>query len=117
MATDSPRDLSVLHTALHGVGDATVEQAFVRAGFAAPAKVESQATPDPDFPTVAFPNPEEDGALDAAIARAQEISPTWSSPTTPMPTDVPSPSRTPMSTAAGDCCAATSSACCWPRTC
>ena len=75
VATDSPRDLSVLHTALHGVGDATVEQAFVRAGFAAPAKVESQATPDPDFPTVAFPNPEEDGALDAAIARAQEISP------------------------------------------
>ncbi|MGN7248271.1 phospho-sugar mutase [Janibacter anophelis] len=72
---DTPRDVTVLHTALHGVGDGTVEQAFVRAGFAAPAKVDSQAAPDPDFPTVAFPNPEEDGALDAALAAARESKP------------------------------------------
>lgn len=72
---DTPRDLSVLHTALHGVGDTTVERAFERAGFAAPAKVAEQAAPDPDFPTVAFPNPEEDGALDAALAAARATSP------------------------------------------
>lgn len=72
---DTPRDLAVLHTALHGVGDTTVERAFERAGFAAPAKVAEQAAPDPDFPTVAFPNPEEDGALDAALAAARATSP------------------------------------------
>lgn len=72
---DTPRDLSVLHTALHGVGDTTVERAFERAGFSAPAKVAEQAAPDPDFPTVAFPNPEEDGALDAALAAARATSP------------------------------------------
>ncbi|GAA8849500.1 phospho-sugar mutase [Helicobacter pylori] len=72
---DTPRDLSVLHTALHGVGDTTVERAFERAGFAAPAKVAEQAAPDPNFPTVAFPNPEEDGALDAALAAARATSP------------------------------------------
>ena len=75
VAADTPRDITVLHTALHGVGDATVERAFVRAGFAAPTKVTSQAEPDPDFPTVAFPNPEEDGALDAALAAAREQQP------------------------------------------
>lgn len=71
----SPRDLRVLHTSLHGVGDATVQRAFARAGFPEPDRVPEQAEPDPDFPTVAFPNPEEDGALDAAIARAQQTSP------------------------------------------
>ena len=75
VAADSPRDLHVLHTSLHGVGDTTVRRAFARAGFTEPDRVESQAEPDPDFPTVAFPNPEEDGALDAALARARETSP------------------------------------------
>lgn len=75
VATGTPRDVSVLHTSLHGVGDATVERAFVQAGFVAPAKVASQAIPDPDFPTVAFPNPEEDGALDAALEQARVTSP------------------------------------------
>lgn len=75
VAADTPRDITVLHTALHGVGDATVERAFVRAGFAAPSKVASQAEPDPDFPTVAFPNPEEDGATDAALMAAREQQP------------------------------------------
>ncbi|WP_435199786.1 phospho-sugar mutase [Janibacter sp. GS2] len=75
VAPDTPRDLHVLHTSLHGVGDATVQQAFVRAGFAEPDRVEGQAQPDPDFPTVAFPNPEEDGALDAALAQARQTSP------------------------------------------
>ncbi|MBA4083466.1 phospho-sugar mutase [Janibacter terrae] len=75
VAPDTPRDLRVLHTALHGVGDGTVQAAFTRAGFAAPQQVPSQAAPDPDFPTVAFPNPEEDGALDAALAAARESGP------------------------------------------
>ena len=67
----SPRDLAVVHTSLHGVGHATVGEAFRRAGFPAPVTVAEQAEPDPDFPTVAFPNPEEPGALDLALARAR----------------------------------------------
>ena len=69
----SPRDLSIVHTSLHGVGHGTVHEAFLRAGFAAPIAVDEQAVPDPDFPTVAFPNPEEKGAIDLALTRAREV--------------------------------------------
>ncbi len=71
----SPRDLSVVHTSLHGVGNDVVLAAFERAGFAVPQAVSSQAQPDADFPTVTFPNPEEPGAIDAALALAREVSP------------------------------------------
>jgi phosphomannomutase len=70
VAPDSPRELSVVHTALHGVGSAVVVAAFTRAGFSAPIVVPSQSEPDPEFPTVSFPNPEEPGAIDAALALA-----------------------------------------------
>jgi phosphomannomutase len=65
-----PRELSVIHTALHGVGSEVIVAAFARAGFNAPIVVPSQSEPDPEFPTVVFPNPEEPGAIDAALALA-----------------------------------------------
>ncbi len=72
---DAPRDLSVVHTSLHGVGDDTVRRVFAAAGFSEPTTVATQAVPDPDFPTVSFPNPEEAGAIDAALAVAREVRP------------------------------------------
>ena len=72
LAEDGPRDLDLVYTPLHGVGGASVLQVLETAGFAEPRVVEQQAQPDPDFPTVAFPNPEEPGAMDLAIALATE---------------------------------------------
>ena len=62
------RDVTVAYTPLHGVGGAVVLRAFERCGFARPEVVAEQFTPDPDFPTVSFPNPEEPGAMDLALA-------------------------------------------------
>ncbi|MFZ0160807.1 MAG: phospho-sugar mutase, partial [Kineosporiaceae bacterium] len=64
------RELSIVLTPLHGVGGDTAVRALTGAGFAAPYVVPQQAAPDPDFPTVAFPNPEEPGAIDLALAAA-----------------------------------------------
>jgi phosphomannomutase len=68
-----PRDLSVVYTPLHGVGGDSVRVVMERAGFGAPHVPPAQAEPDPDFPTVAFPNPEEPGAMDLATALAAEV--------------------------------------------
>ncbi|MEV4801917.1 phospho-sugar mutase [Nonomuraea sp. NPDC049421] len=67
------RELRVAYTPLHGVGAATLTGAFLAAGFESPMAVEEQRNPDPDFPTVAFPNPEEPGAMDFAAALAGKI--------------------------------------------
>jgi len=69
----SPRDLRIVYTPLHGVGADVVSRVLSRAGFADVHVVPSQGEPDPDFPTLAFPNPEEPGAMDAAFAFAAEV--------------------------------------------
>ncbi|MGQ1837319.1 phospho-sugar mutase [Kocuria turfanensis] len=65
------RDLRIVLTPMHGVGGRTAARGLRRAGFADVHVVAEQAEPDPDFPTVAFPNPEEPGALDLALAAAR----------------------------------------------
>jgi phosphomannomutase len=71
----APRDLTVVHTAMHGVGTETIRAAFAAAGFAEPISVVAQAEPDPMFPTVSFPNPEEPGAMDLALELAEQTGP------------------------------------------
>ena len=63
-------ELKVAYTAMHGVGASTVRQVFAAAGFADLVEVVEQVEPDPDFPTVPFPNPEEPGALDLGLKTA-----------------------------------------------
>ena len=67
----APRELRWVYTPLHGVGGRIVAEAIRRTGFAPASVVAQQADPDPDFPTVTFPNPEEPGAIDLALAQAR----------------------------------------------
>ncbi len=71
LAGDGPRDLSIVYTPLHGVGGTSVVQVLETAGFDTPTVVAEQEQPDGAFPTVAFPNPEEPGAMDLALALAE----------------------------------------------
>ena len=68
-----PGDLKIVYTAMHGVGTETIQRVFNHAGFATLILVDEQCTPDPDFPTVAFPNPEEPGAIDLALKKAHDF--------------------------------------------
>ncbi|MCO5309836.1 MAG: phospho-sugar mutase [Austwickia sp.] len=72
---DAPRAVSVVQTSMHGVGGEIVRRVFEAAGFDAPTVVPEQHDPDPAFPTVPFPNPEESGAIDLALALARANGP------------------------------------------
>lgn len=67
------RELKIVLTPMHGVGGETAVSVLNAAGFTDVSLVEEQAAPDPDFPTVNFPNPEEPGALDLALAAAARL--------------------------------------------
>jgi phosphomannomutase len=66
------RDFTIVYTALHGTGHALCTTALARAGFEKVFSVPQQSQPDGAFPTVAFPNPEEKGAMDLSFALARE---------------------------------------------
>ena len=69
----SKNPLKVVYSAMHGVGSESIEAVFKAAGFSEIHFVEEQKLPDPAFPTVAFPNPEEPGAIDLSLALARKI--------------------------------------------
>jgi phosphomannomutase len=69
----SHSDLAITYTPLHGVGGASMMDLFARAGYTNVTPVAAQFEPDGAFPTLPFPNPEEPGALDLAMARADEV--------------------------------------------
>jgi phosphomannomutase len=73
VAPDAPRSVNWVYTAMHGVGASVVDAVVAAAGFDAPHRVAEQIDPDPDFPTVAFPNPEEPGAIDLALSLAAKV--------------------------------------------
>ncbi|AQP49301.1 phosphomannomutase [Tessaracoccus aquimaris] len=69
---DAPKEIVWVHTAMHGVGAATMRDVAQAIGLPAGREVAEQAEPNPDFPTVSFPNPEEKGAIDLALKLAAE---------------------------------------------
>jgi phosphomannomutase len=65
--------ITIVYTPMHGVGDALARRALARAGFDRVTSVPEQQKPDGNFPTVAFPNPEEKGAMDLSFALARKL--------------------------------------------
>jgi phosphomannomutase len=70
---DRRANTKVVITSLHGVGSELMNRVLAEAGFTDVHEVAEQAQPDPDFPTVAFPNPEEKGAIDLSLALAESV--------------------------------------------
>ena len=70
---NTPTEINIVYTPLHGVGKETIVKVFASAGLKLHL-VQEQAEPDPDFPTVAFPNPEEPGAIDKSLELAEKLS-------------------------------------------
>jgi phosphomannomutase len=105
-AVDGGSDLRVTYTPLHGVGGAPMTELFAAAGFRAVTAVREQFAPDGTFPTLPYPNPEEPGALDLAMACADAASSRL--------VIANDPDADPR---AGGPCAATRSAGCSPRRC
>jgi phosphomannomutase len=66
-------DVRIVYTPMHGVGGDVALRALAASGFADVRVVAEQRDPDPDFPTVAFPNPEEPGALDLALRDSEKV--------------------------------------------
>ncbi|KAF9459335.1 hypothetical protein BDZ94DRAFT_1268397 [Collybia nuda] len=64
--------IKFVNTSMHGVSDPFIRQAFSKFGFAPYIPVVEQQIPDPEFPTIKFPNPEEKGALDLALRTADQ---------------------------------------------
>jgi len=73
LPTGTARDIVTVYTPMHGVGRDTLVEVVRRTGFPPVHTVPAQAEPDPEFPTVAFPNPEEPGAMDLALKLASEV--------------------------------------------
>jgi phosphomannomutase len=73
-ASSTGRQLGIVHSALHGVGSAPMLRTLADAGFTNVRVVSAQAEPDGTFPTTPFPNPEEPGTLDLALAEAERHS-------------------------------------------
>ena len=73
VAKSPESELKIMYTPIHGVGRDTLVEVFERAGFTSIHVLKEQAEPDPDFPTVDFPNPEVPGTLDLALAEAKRI--------------------------------------------
>lgn len=66
-------DLSIVFSPIHGTGITMVPKALAQLGFANVHIVEEQSTPDGNFPTVVYPNPEEQEAMSLALKKAKEI--------------------------------------------
>lgn len=73
LSDGKPRDLRIVTTSMHGVGGEVLNRVLGEAGFEDVFPVKEQLEPDATFPTVAFPNPEEPGAIDLALAHAKEV--------------------------------------------
>ena len=105
--------IRVALTPLHGVGGEAAVETLRRAGFTEVHPSPTQFAPDPDFPTVPFPNPEEPGATAHYWRWPLRPTPMWPSRWIPTRTGVPSVSRR---RTAGGCCPATKPVGCWAIT-